>query len=170
MKRKLVFIIIAALLLFPWTVAYAYGDAAASTGAAAITPAEADSLPQFNVFGKAIGSVNRGDIFTIDNTGSDSDTSFTLSLTNTDELIDDFRYMTLNIGIYIRNGDGEWEKAPFADSVNNSIYLTMQNGSVSFTLAGGAVYKVSVEKGCFYCYGTNGIKTVTLPEFYLSAG
>jgi hypothetical protein len=169
MKRKLVFFIIAALLLFPWTVAYAYSDAAASTGAA-ITPAEADSLPQFNVFGKAIGSVNRGDIFTIDNTGSGGDTSFTLSLTNADELIDDFRYMTLNIGIYIRNGDGEWEKAPFADSVNNSIYLTMQNGSVSFTLAGGAVYKLSVEKGCFYCYGTSGVKTVTLPEFYLSAG
>jgi hypothetical protein len=170
MKRKLVFIIIAALLLFPWTVAYAYGDAAASTGAAVITPAEADSLPQFNVFGKAIGSVNRGDIFTIDNTGSDSDTSFTLSLTNTDELIDDFRYMTLNIGIYIRNSDGEWEKAPFADNVNSSVYLTMQNGSVSFTLAGGAVYKVSVEKGCFYCYGSGAVKTVTLPEFYLSAG
>jgi hypothetical protein len=37
MKRKLLFTLIAALLLFPWTVAYGYDSAAASTGQAEIT-------------------------------------------------------------------------------------------------------------------------------------
>jgi hypothetical protein len=167
MKRKLVFALVAALLLFPWTVAYAYDDAAAATGPVEITSAGTASLPQFNAFGNAIGGVTPGDIFLIDITGSDVDTSFTLYLTNTDELIHNFRYMTLNIGIYIQTGTGAWEKAPAVEN-SRDIYLTMQNGTVSFVLAGGAKYKITIDKGCFYCYGIGAGRTAVLPDFYLT--
>jgi hypothetical protein len=168
MKRKLLFVLVVALLLFPWTVAYGFDSAAASTGQAEITSAETASLPEFSVYGNAIGSVTPGDIFTIDITGQEAGATFTLYMANTDELIHNFRYMTLNIGVYSRTDTGVWVKAP-AHENSQGIYLTMQNGSVSFTLAGGAKYKITIEKGCFYCYGTGGKKTVALPEFYLTA-
>jgi hypothetical protein len=167
MKRKLLFIIVATFLLFPWTVAYAYDDAAASTGPVTITSVPTNDLPQFNVFGNAISGVTPGDIFVIDSTGTDIDSSFTLSLTNIDELVHNFRYMTLKIGIYILNGNSAWEKAPDSEYPSD-IYLTMQNGAVSFTLAGNAKYKITVDKGCFNCYCIGSEKTVALPGFYLT--
>jgi hypothetical protein len=168
MKRKLLFTFIITLLLFPWTVAYAYDSTAASTGRGEITSADAASLPKFNVYGNAVGSVNPGDIFTIDNTGKDAGTAFTLYLANADELVHNFRYMTLNIGIYVRDDTGAWVGVPAYENFQG-ICLTMQNGSVSFTLAGNAKYKVTIEKGCFYCFGTSGKRTFALPEFYLAA-
>jgi hypothetical protein len=167
MKRKLVFILVAGLLLFPWTVAYAYDDAAASTGTVEITPADTSSLPHFNVCGNAIGSVTPGDLFIIDITGSDTDTFFSLYLTNADELIHNFRYMTLNIGTYIQTATGEWEKASSSENVPD-IILTMQNGIVSFALGGGARYKITIDKGCFNCYAIGAVKTIVLPDFYLT--
>jgi hypothetical protein len=76
--------------------------------------------------------------------------------------------MTLNIGIYFWTDTGAWVKAPAYEN-SQGIYLTMQNGSVSFALSGSAKYKITIEKGCFYCYGTGGKRTVALPEFYLTA-
>jgi hypothetical protein len=94
MKRKMVFILVAALLLGPWTVAYAYQDA-----------------------------------------------------------------------------NGGWERAPSAGGEDfSAIYLTMQNGEVSFTLAGGAKYKITIDKGCYYCYGLGAGQSAVLPQFYLTAG
>jgi hypothetical protein len=164
MKRKLLFTFIVALLLFPCTVAYAYDSAAASTSDGAISTADTASLPKFNIYGNAVGSVTPGDIFIIDNTGRESAASFTLYLTNADELIHNFRYMTLNIGIYSPAKTGEWLKVP----VPESIYLTMQNAISCFSLDGSAKYKITIEKGCFYCYATGSEKTVALPEFYLT--
>jgi hypothetical protein len=170
MKRKLVFTLVAALLLFPWTVAYAY-DAAAATGPVAITAAGTASQPQFHAYRGAIGGVTPGDLYFIDSTGSDVDTVFTLSLTNADELSREFRYLTLNIGIYVLTGAGAWEKAPAGDSINGrDIYLTMQNAGISFGLAGGAEYKITIDKGCFYCYGTGADGNAVVPDFYLTAG
>jgi hypothetical protein len=169
MKKKLAFMFILALLLVPCTVAYAYDDAAAATGPVVITSPESGSLPQFNVYGNAIGGVTPGEIFFIDTSSSDADTIFTLYITNADELVHSYRYMTLNIGIYVQDGTGAWEKVPTgADENSRGIYLTMQNGSVSFVLAGGASYKITVEKGCFYCYGLNAERKYALPDFYLT--
>jgi hypothetical protein len=167
MKRKLAFTLITILLLFPWTVAYAYDNAAASTGTIDITPAGIESFPRFNGCGNAIGGVTPGDIFTIDCTGTETDTSFTLCITNTDELIHNYRYMTLNIGVYIQAPASNWEKTTPGENSQN-IYLTMQNGAVSFVLAGNAKYKVTVDKGCYYCYGIGSNRTAVLPDFYLT--
>ncbi len=170
MKRKLIFFLIAALLLVPWTVAYAYDDAAAATGPVMITSPGPDSLPRFNVYGKAIGGLTPGDIFLIDCSGSTIDTSFTLYITNTDELVHNFRYMTLNIGTYVETDPGGWEKVATVEGENpRETYLTMQNGMMSFVLAGGTKYKITIEKGCYYCYGTGTDGKSTLPEFYLTA-
>jgi hypothetical protein len=44
----------------------------------------------------------------------------------------------------------------------------MQNGEVSFVLAGNAKYKVTVDKGCYYRYGIGSGRTAVLPDFYLT--
>jgi len=167
MKRKLVFTLITVLLLFPWTVAYAYDNAAASTEPVEITPAGSESLPRFNVCGNAIGGVIPGDIFIIDSTGKEMDSSFTLYISNADELIHNYRYMTLNIGVYIQAQTGDWEKTTPGEN-SQDIYLTMQNGTVSFVLTGNAKYKITVDKGCYYCYGIGPGRIVVLPDFYLT--
>jgi hypothetical protein len=169
MKRKLLFLFIAALLLFPWTVAYAYDDAAAATGPVGIVPAVSASLPRFNAYGHAIGGVTPGDLFLIDSSNSPDDTAFTLCITNTDELIHDYRYITLNIGTYIQTATGEWANVSTGEGTNpRETYLTMQNGAISFMLAGGARYKITIDKGCFYCYGIGADRTLALPDFYLT--
>ena len=169
MKRKLILTLITALLLVPWTVAYAYDDAAAATGPVVITSPETASLPQFNVYGNAIGGVIPGDIFLIDTSNSAVDTTFTLYITNTDELSHNYRYMTLNIGTYIQDSNSEWEKVPTGEGESSlETYLTMQNGAVSFVLAGGARYKITIEKGCFYRYGIDADRKSALPDFYLT--
>ncbi len=170
MKRKLIFTIITALLLIPWTVAYAYDDAAAANGPVTITSPKPESLPRFNAYGHAIGGVTPGDIFLIDSSGSNINSIYTLYITNTDELTHYFRYMTLNIGIYVETAPDEWEKvSSFQGEGNQETYLTMQNGMISFILEGGARYKITIDKGCFYCYGIDAESVPTLPEFYLTA-
>jgi len=169
MKRKLIFLLIAALLLVPWTVAYAYDDAAAATGPFDIVSAALTSLPKFNAYGNAIGGVTPGDLFLVDTSNSPNDTAFTLYITNTDELIHDYRYLTLNIGTYVQTATGAWEKVPTGEGENpRETCLTMQNGAISFVLAGGSKYKITIDKGCFYCYGIGADRTLTLPDFYLT--
>lgn len=169
MKRKLFFLLVAALLLVPWTVAYAYDSAAAGTGQVEIVPAAPAALPEFNAFGHAIGGVTPGDLFFIDSSICPDDTLFTLYITNTDELSHNYRYLTLHIGTYIRTSAGGWEIIPAGEGTQAAIYLTLQNGAASFGLAGGARYKITIDKGCFYCYGTGGEKTLARPDFYLTA-
>ena len=169
MKRKLFFLFFASLLLVPWTVAYAYGDASAATGQVDIIPAQPAGLPQFNVCGNAIGGVTPGDLFLVDTPNTPNDTPFTLYITNTDELIHNYRYITLCIGIYARTATGQWEKVPAVEGENPpETLLTMQNGAISFVLAGGARYKITIDKGCFYCYGIGTDRTIALPDFYLT--
>jgi hypothetical protein len=169
MKRKLIFILITALLLVPWTVVYAYDNATAATGPVVITSPETAGLPQFNVYGNAIGDITPGAIFLIDSSESAVDTTFTLYITNTDELVHDFRYLTLKIGTYVETSTGEWAKVPAGEDANpQETYLTMQNGAVSFVLEGGAKYKITIEKGCFLCYRIGAGETVSLPDFYLA--
>jgi hypothetical protein len=170
MKRKVLFMLAAAFLLVPWTVAYAYDGAAASTVPVTISSPGTDSLPRFQVYGNAIGSVTSGDIFLVDSSGSTTDTHFTLCITNTDELVHNFRYMTLNIGIYVQDGTGEWRKMSATEGDNfDEIYLSMQNGAASFALTGGSTYKITVEKGCFYSYNTGDAEKSALPHFHLTA-
>jgi hypothetical protein len=129
-----------------------------------IIPADGANQPRFNAYGNAIGGVTPGDLFTIDISGTPADTSFNLFLTNADELVHNYRYLTLHIGLYERDGSGGWVKTT---SRNGEIFLTMQNGAASFTLAGGAEYRVAIESGCYFCYGVANGKSIVLPDFYM---
>jgi hypothetical protein len=44
----------------------------------------------------------------------------------------------------------------------------LQNGAVSFTLAGSSRYRITIDKGCFYGYGAGKDGTLALPDFYLT--
>ena len=100
-----------------------------------------------------------------------TDIPVNLYITNTDELVRHYRYMNLNIGVYAQTGSGQWVKAAVRDGETlPDIFITMSNGHVSFTLSGHARYKITVDKGCFYCYGTSDGERAVPPAFYLTAG
>ncbi|OGN99841.1 MAG: hypothetical protein A2Y90_01005 [Chloroflexi bacterium RBG_13_52_12] len=170
MKRKFFFPLIAALLLVPWPVAYAYDGANAEDIRMTIQTADPSGTPQLYAAGRAIGSVTPGDLFQVDTTGITLDTYFNMFITNTDELVQNYRYMTLNVGIYVQTGIDSWEKltAPGGEALPD-IFITIQGGMVSFTLPGGAKYRITIEKGCFYCYGAAPGTTAAAPKFYLTA-
>jgi hypothetical protein len=170
MKRKLLFPVIAALLLAPWPVAYAYDKAMAVNIPVTIEAADPSTAPKINAFGNAIGGVTPGDLFYIDTADSTGDMLFTLYITNTDELVHYYRYITLNIGIYVQADIDQWEKVNTGDGeIPPETYITMQSGTLSFTLPGYAKYKITIEKGCFYSYGADSNKSIPVPKFYLAS-
>jgi hypothetical protein len=90
-----------------------------------------------------------------------------IELFGNDELVHGYRYMNLNVGIYIQTGTDSWEK--LSATSYPDMYLTMQNGLVNFTLPGGATYKVTVESGCYRSYPITSGKSIAIPSFYLTA-
>ena len=171
MKKKLIFLLLATLLLIPWPVAYGFDNAMAGQAAIQIEVAEPAASPQCKTFGKAVGGITPGDLFYIDSDNSTTDMLVTLHITNTDELIHHYRYLTLNVGIYIQTGPDQWEKATNGNGeLLPDTYITMLNGKVRFTLPGYAKYKITIDKGCFYCYGTDADGNVASPAFYLDMG
>ena len=165
MKRKLLFPVIAALLLTPWPVAYAYDDVMAVDNTITVQAADPAESPSLQAYGHAIGSVTPGDLFYIDTSETAADTFYTLYITNTDELIRCYRYMNLNIGVYVQTDIDKWEKP---DENPPNVYLTMQNSTVDIKLPGCGNYKITVDKGCFYCHGVGAGGSIASPEFYLS--
>ena len=170
MKRKFALLVITALLLIPWPVAYAYDNVNASHTPVTIQPADQSHAPRIKAFHNAIGSVNPGDLFEIDTLGAVNDISFQLLMTNTGELVKSFRYMTLKIGIYVRTSEAAgWELLKTTSGEKYpDMYITMQNGITVFTLPGGAVYRITVEGGCFYCYGGPCGSSAPAPAFYIA--
>jgi len=173
MNKKLlkrIFPLIAVLLLAPWPVAYGHDVSGAETNqeTVRIEVAEASAKPTMAVFGRYIGGVEAGDLFYIDATDNPADIQVIMHITNTSELIHNYRYLTLKIGIYVENSAGEWEKPtagngePIPDT-----FITLRNGQVSFTLAGYAKYKVTIDSGSFYCITTNTDGGSLSPNFYL---
>ncbi len=169
MRKRLIFSLLAVLLLTPWPVAYAYDNAKAGPEPVQIEAAQASSAPGWKVYGGAIGGVSTpGDLFYIDTTGSTADILATLYLTNSDELVHHYRYLILKVGGYSQIGINQWQKAvkgngkPFPDT-----YITMQNGKVDFTLSGYAKYKITIDSGSFYAFRTKGDGSVS-PKFYLT--
>jgi hypothetical protein len=170
MKRALFLISILILALIPCSVAYAYDGPNATETSVTIEPADKAAAPHIDVFGNAIGGVKAGDLFLIDASSIAIDTTFTLYMTNVDELVHNYRYMNLNVGIYVQTNTGSWEKiSVMGGEPYPEIYITMQNGLVSFTLPGKAQYKVTIDKGCFRCYGVTPGKNIAIPSFYLTA-
>ena len=164
MRRNLIFIFMAVLLLSPWPVAYAYDNALAGPERMQVDvrAAEASAAPTWSVFGRAIGGVSTpGDLFYISSADSGADIQATLHLTNAEELIHYYRYLILNVGVYAQDSEGQWEKT-------TDTYLTMRNGMVSFTLPGYAQYKMTIDSGSFYAYSIGANEGSASPKFYLS--
>ena len=157
---RLIFPFFCVLLLAPWPIAYAYDTVNAAEPPVQVTVAE--TTPGITAFGKAIGSVKPGDLFYVNASNSAADIDVNLYLTNASELIHNYRYMILEIGVYVQNNAGGWEKAALPDT-----YLTMRNGSVNCRLPGYARYRISVEGGSFYCLTADETESEISPRFYL---
>jgi len=171
MKKKLILPLLVLLLLAPWPVAYAYDDTAAGAEAIKIEVAEASVAPNWHAYGNAIGGVNPGDLFYVDTTNNTADLLVTLHMTNTDELVHYYRYLTLNVGVYVQTGDDQWEKATMGNGEPiPETYLTMLNGKVSLMLPGYANYKITIDNGCFNCFRASADGSGSSPKFYLTAG
>jgi hypothetical protein len=169
MKKKLIFLLLATLLLTPWPVAYAYDNTMPGQSQIRIEAAEPTAAPHWKAFGKAIGGVTPGDLFYIDAGSSTTDIMVTLHITNTDELVKYYRYLTLKVGVYVQTDTDQWEKATTGNGeLLPDTYITMLNGRASFALPGYAKYKITIDKGCFYFYGTGTDDSSVSPTFYLN--
>jgi hypothetical protein len=166
--RRLVLSLLAATLLLPWPIAYAYDASFAGQETPRITAAEPDAVPGLKAFGKAIGGVTPGDLFYIDCTDSPVDRLVTLQLTNAEELVHCYRYMILEIGLYLLTGDDRWEKVDTdCAGAGHRQYISMRTGEVGFILHGDAEYKLTIDGGCFYCFTASGTEGF-VPRFYLT--
>lgn len=168
-QLRIKFALLAFLLLTPWPVAYAYDNSVAEPAMVKIKAAEPSDVPQMNVFRRAIGSVMPGNLFYVDTSKTSTDIMATLYLTNTEDLIHHYRYLTLKIGVYVKSNDGVWEKASGQNSIPfPETYLTLWTGWISFTLLGYAKYRVTVEGGNFYSITGNANGSRLSPRFYLT--
>ena len=155
---KRFFPLIALLFLVPWPIAYAhtYTSGMAQTGAAQIEVAEASAAPSWTVFGKAIGGATAGDLFYIDADNTANDIVVTLYLTNAHELSRHLRFLVLEVGIYLENSAGQWQRVPPWDGrLPPATFITLRHSPLSFTLDGNTKYKITIDAGSFYCMTTN---------------
>ena len=176
MRKRVILPMLVLLLLIPWPVAYAYDASDGVIGGVAgqepilIEASDPSAAPHLNVCGSAIGGVQTpGDLFYIDATENPADISVSLYLTNAEVLIRSYRYMTLEVGVYVQNGTNEWQKISgnSGEPVPQS-YITLQNGQASCTLPGYAKYKLTIDSGCFYCSRVADDSSLS-PQFYLTA-
>jgi len=167
-----ILVIITALFFFPRLTAIAYGQVNGDDGKQAVRVAAADpsAAPSAEFYGKAIGSVTPGDLFYVDAAGNPADITLSLYVTNTGELIHYLKYLTLQVAVYIEDSSGHWIKPQINGEESPKIYLTLQNGPVTFTLPGGARYKVAIDSGCFYCLSAGSAGDSITPRFFLDAG
>ncbi len=171
---KRIFPLLATLLLVPWPIAYAHTYTNDITGhnAVRIEVAEPSAAPSWSAFGKATGGVTTPtDLFYIDATGNTADIQTILYLVNAQELSYCYRYLILKVKVYVKNDIGAWQEASMSNGgLIPDTFITLHNGQVSFTLPGYAEYKVTINRGSFYCITTNTDRGSLSPEFYLEAG
>ncbi len=165
---KLVLFLLAAWLLTAPPIAFAYGSSITEEEAARVEAAGSAALPGMRVFGKALGGVIPGDLFYIDATSGPADITVILSLTNSNQLINCYRYLILKVGVYVRDDLGEWKKALTADGQPiPDDFITLLGAQASFTLAGYAKYKITLDGGSFYCTTTDAGSESLLPQFHM---
>jgi len=168
---KLIFPLLAVLLLAPWPVAYAYNYEGELNGQVPIQieTAEPSAAPSAVAFGRAISGVNPGDLFYIDATDSVADITATLHITNAEELSRCYRYFILEVGVYVEGEAGEWERASGYDGQPvPETFINLRNGNVSFSLYGYTRYKITIDGGSFYCMTTDADGGSVSPNFYLT--
>lgn len=132
-----------------------------------IIVAEPSERPKATVFGQFIGSVVPGNLFYIDATSRSREMTTTLLLTNSSDLVLYYGYWILNVGIYVKTANNQWETATLVngDPIPDT-YLTLRNTQFTLNLSGGAEYKVSISGGNFYC--TKHTQSGLAPKFYLA--
>lgn len=159
-------------LVLPWPVAYAAGaDVASGKGEIIIDAAAPSAQPSYTAYGRAIGGVNNpGDLFYVDATGNSQDIKVTLYMTNAQWLVRYYRYLILDVGVYVETTAGHWERATASsgEKVPKTI-ISMSNGQVSFLLPGNSRYRVSIDSGCFYCGAAGADSRSLSPQFCLEA-
>ena len=168
MKWLFPFIVLA--VLAPWPVAYAFdaSDGMIGQDAVRIEAADPSAAPDWQVSGGAIGGVTPGDLFYIDATDNTTDIQVILYITNTSELIHNYSYLMLKVGIYVETGEDEWKQtAQWNGEPTPDTFITLRNGQVSFTLSGYANYKVTIDSGNFNCITTNADGGSLSPQFFL---
>jgi hypothetical protein len=167
-----ILIVITALCFLPRLTSIAYGQTNGNEGkpAVQVTAAGSSAAPSAEFFGKAIGSVTPGDLFFVDAAGNPGEITLSLYITNTGELIHYLRYLTVHVAVYVEDSPGQWTKSQINGEKPPEIYLTLQNSPVTFTLPGGARYKVAIDSGCFYCLSAGNAGESIIPRFYLDTG
>jgi hypothetical protein len=168
-KRLFPYIII--FIILPWPVAFAAGTEVTGGNAVSIEIAEPSAQPSYTVSGKAIGGISKpGDLFYVDATNSPSEVELTLSLINSQRLISYYRYLILDVGVYVQNTSGEWERATTnsGEPLPKTI-LSMRNGQVGFLLPGSSRYRVAIDGGCFFCIKVAADGFSHSPQFHLEA-
>jgi len=167
---KRIFPYILLFLILPWPVAYATGaDVASGQQAVRIDVAEPWAQPSYTAYGGAIGGINNpGDLFYIDATNNSRDIRVTLYLTNAQLLVRYYRYLILDVGIYVETSAGKWERATTSSGeVVPKTIISMLNGQVSFLLPGNSRYRVAIDSGCFYCGRAAADSQSLSPQFSL---
>ena len=117
MKKKLIFALLAAILLTPWPVAYAYDNDMAGQSAMEIEAAEPAAAPHWNAFGNAIGGVTPGDLFYIDIGNIATDIPVTLYITNVNELLQSIHSAKIGQTVEITYWRGETQQTSSATLV-----------------------------------------------------
>jgi len=167
---KHIFPYIILFLILPWPVAYATGaDGASGQSAVSIDAAEPSAQPSYTAYGGAIGGIDHpGDLFYIDATDSSQDIKVTLYLTNAQSLVRYYRYLILDVGIYVETSAGEWQRATSSDGdALPKTIISMLNGQVSFLLPGASRYRVTIDGGSFYCRRATADSQSLSPQFSL---
>ncbi len=170
---RVIFPLFALLLLSAWPLAYAYDVGGDSVGLepVQVMTAETRVQPTWTIYGKAIGSIESGELFHIDAVDNPADITVALNITNSDELIHSYKYLILRVGIYVETYDGAWEEVSGADGeALPETYISLQNAQVRFALPGLARYKVAIDGGSFYCVNANPPEGGISPRFYLDVG
>jgi len=170
LNKKYPFSLLAVMLLLPWPVAYAYDAGVYEALPVTIEAVEQAEGSAFEVYGGAIGGIEEPlDIFYVDATNAAADMLATLYLTNADELVEAYRYLTLKIGFYVKSDEGKWQAVTASGGAKlPEMFLTMKNGMVNFTVMGYAEYKITIDRGCYYCYAVPVGGIGLSPEFYLT--
>lgn len=164
---KRLFPIIALALLAPWPVAYTYAQEASPENSVRVEIAQPSSTPAWTVFKKAIGGIAEPvDLFYVDATTNSADIDVNLYITNTSELVNAYRYLILNIGLYTES-NGEWQRvAEVSGATTPDAVLSLVDSQATFSLPGYARYKVTLESGNFRG-GNNPSDGNLAPLFYI---
>ena len=118
------------------------------------------------------GAITGGDVYYLNTTDYTGDILVTLYLTNPNELQKNYSNLMMKVNVWKRvlaDPDDPWVQATMAngDAIVDTMYLTINNGNVSFILTGDLEYCISVDGGSYYCIDTNAAGGELSPAFFL---